>query len=767
MRAAGGEQRKAFAARWGAIASPFRRVVGIPGLAANLAIGARTATICALLALATLASSAAAAPPEPPTDARLARVYAIFDSNCAQCHQSGKLTSPAPGGQLANILALSEIAAEPHLVQPGVPDASRLYHVLLDRHRPLDLPADSAWPDGEDIQRVRTYIEELPRKSPACSHSTPAITAADIAVLIDAAVREAGEPAGRDLRFISLAHASNACLPEAEIEGYRQAVGKMLNSLSWGLRPVVPRRVDPAGTLLAIRLPDLGWIDDHWNELAAAEPPGVALDLTGMVSAPGASTRPIRADWLASAALEAPFYAELLGLPPTIQETARLMGINRDAEIGTAKAHRAGIEKSAITRGPRVIERHLADARRLWVAYDFLEAGGDRDILERPLGLVATAPERHRFKPDGMRAFFTLPNGYLAYSIFDALGRRISEVPATIETAAAHAAGRGGSAGCISCHADGPMPFTDIVRPHAASEKFTGARDIRDQVLAIYSSMAEWQTVVGDDAFKFRRALIQSGIDPDKTVHGLELIAALSRRYRLDVDLHTLAAEAGLSDMALRTALSTVSGPDGALVRRIEQGSVSRAEANALLARLKGAARRDLSSETALSGNDLLRLAVWTDRSSYRTGDMVTIHAKSNAPCHLTLIGIDSAGKATVLFPSEFEPDNLLDGKQPVMVPSASAPYQFRFRVKGAETILGICQKGIKHPAGIEPDYERQRFTVLGNYENFERAAFRQGAQAAKPDRSRPQRGAPNKEPQPADAKPEPLARAAVKLVIE
>ena len=86
----------------------------------------------------------------------------MLESYCAQCHQSGRLTRAAPAAGLANILDLEEIAREPQLVSRGLPDASRLYQVLLDRHRPVDLGSESKWPAAEDIQRLRTWIEELP-----------------------------------------------------------------------------------------------------------------------------------------------------------------------------------------------------------------------------------------------------------------------------------------------------------------------------------------------------------------------------------------------------------------------------------------------------------------------------------------------------------------------------------------------------------------------------------------------------------------------------
>ncbi|MBX9926670.1 MAG: DUF4384 domain-containing protein [Hyphomicrobiaceae bacterium] len=697
-----------------------------------------------------------AAPASQPLEPRAARVFAIFDAACSSCHQSGKLAGAVPGGLLGNVLTLSEIAAEPHLVRPGEPDASRLYQVLLDRHRPFDLPLDAPWPQISEIQRVRTFIEELTPRKPSCALASVPLTTDAIATEIDRAAAELGEAAGGDLRFITLTHFANGCATEAELDGYRQAIAKLLNSVSWGLRPVTLKRVDPAGSILAFRLSDIGWIPEHWVAVASAEPVGVALDLTGRLTVPFADPRPVRGDWFAAAIRDSVLYDELLGLPPTLEEIVRLLGINRDGEIGTAKAPRAAVRQSLVTRGPRVIERFQADTRRLWVAYDTAEGTAERDVFDRPLGYIRSAPERYRFRADGLRAMFTLPNGYLAYTVFDADGRRLSEVPAAIETPSARWAGKGPAA-CISCHGAGAVPFTDAMRGHLQSDKFAGPKEIRDSALAVYGT--DLSGPRDDDAFRFRRAMIQSGVDPDRLIHGLEPTTALARRYELDVDERTLAAEVGMTVTGLEVALAATSAIDKSVTLRLRQGTLTRGEANAVLARLRGSS----SSADGTASAGPLRMSMWTDRIRYKVGEIVTFNAVATGACNLTLIGIDPAGKATVLFPSEFEPDNLLQPLKPMTVPASGSQYQFRLRERGVETIVGVCQSGVKFPSGIEPDYERQRFTVLGSYENFERTAFELDAEA----RARSLRPVKPAREQKPEQRPGAVARTAIRLVIE
>ncbi len=715
--------------------------------------------------------------PPPPEDPRLAQVYAIVDGACVQCHQSGKLTRPYPGGGLANILDLERIAREPQLVRRGEPDASRLYQVLLDRHRPVEIGPEAAWPDAEGVLRVRTWIEELPQAAREC----PLIGDADIARTIDDTVRAAGETEGRDLRFISLVPLANACASPSNLEAYRQGVSRLLNSLSWGARPINPAAVGPANALIVFKLSDIGWIDEHWTALARAEPPGLARDLSGLVTAPGANSRPIRGDWLAWAASQPPFYAELLGLPPTLDDTYRLLGIRSDNDPATLRNARAAVKASAITRGPRVIERRSAESRTLWTAFDMFDLFGDREPLERPLGGVSGVPEPYQFRADGKRAMFTLPNGFLAFMLTAPDGRRIDQLAPRLDVDAAHVIGTSNAGlACLGCHSAGPKPFLDAVRPHVGGEKFAGPREIKEMTLSIYPPNSEWVRILDDDGYRYRRATIQAGIDPDLSIDGLDPLVALARRYLLPVDIEGAAAEADLSPDDFGKALDAAALPDATLAPRLRQGTLLRSQVNDVLARIKPAATQPQPGMVAAQpppAETGLGLALWTDRPSYKAGDLVTIFPKASSACHLTLISLNGTGKATVLYPNEFDPDNLIQPGEPVRVPAPAAQYQFRFKDKGRETVIGTCQLLAETLPGIETDYERQRFTSLGSYENFIRSSFAldaegRRAQATPPaEKPRQSRLAAAKEAKSDAVKPEgkteETARAAVRLVIE
>jgi hypothetical protein len=114
-----------------------------------------------------------------------------------------------------------------------------------------------------------------------------------------------------------------------------------------------------------------------------------------------------------------------------------------------------------------------------------------------------------------------------------------------------------------------------------------------------------------------------------------------------------------------------------------------------------------------------LDLFIRSDKDAYASGELVTFFVRANAECHLTLISVDTRGIATVLFPNEIDQNNLLLAGQELRVPGERATYQFRAQEKGRETLVGICTVGAKIAEGIRQDYERQRFTTLGNWRLF------------------------------------------------
>lgn len=731
--------------------SPVTPAATVAPTTAPLAAGAPA--VAAATGLATLSPPIAAPArpaPERPQDPVGAKAYAVLESYCASCHQS-----PGAAGGIADILNLGGIARDRSLVRPGVPDASRIYQSMLMGHPPAE---KGGGPQPREIEAVRDWVESLPASERIC-RERPAVDAAELAATMQKWLEQSKPDVAKATRFISLAHLYNACATDAELAAYRQAIQKLLNGLSWAKTPVRIETVGDNLVVLALRLGDIGWVAAHWDRLAGLEPVGGAVPVSDALKAVTGSPRPVlRADWLASAASRAPLYNELLGLPDRLREVMRLHSL--EAEAGKApKAMRAGLKAGSSLGGPTIGERLVAkDGQVLWLAYEWAGVVPTTEVFDNPLAPYVANPGKSPPKPVDSRLMLFLPNGMLAFAGFDADGKRLDAMPPqTTADGKVAAAPHALTQSCLGCHAAGLRAFADEVRGTLGPGK-----DGKEQPLTAYPQPAELGRLFEDDNYRYRRALIQAGIDPDLTLDGLEIISGLARRFDRPVDLERAAADAGVSYDVFRKRLADVGGDLKPLAQRLLFGLISRAEAERLLAWLRNpAAGATPQPAAALAGagpQDPIVVSVWPDRLSYKAGDLAHFSVQASEDCYLTLIDIDGAGKATVLLPNDFEQDNLIVAGQVVQVPGDRAPYQLRMKDKGTETLVAICATNAKVPPGVELDFERQRFPSLGLWRNFVREGDT-GGDVVRPTRSSTGRGrADAKSGEP--VKPEPKLRA-------
>src|SRR5207248_1345816 len=82
----------------------------------------------------------------------------------------------------------------------------------------------------------------------------------------------------RFVRYFTLTNLANAGLGDDELQTYRNALAKLVNSLSWMPRIALPRPIDPERTILRIDLRDYQWDANLWNRLLAEYPYGVLYD---------------------------------------------------------------------------------------------------------------------------------------------------------------------------------------------------------------------------------------------------------------------------------------------------------------------------------------------------------------------------------------------------------------------------------------------------------------------------------------------------------
>lgn len=681
-------------------------------------------------ASAPVTSPASSAVPPRPEEPLAAKAYSILDTYCARCHQTGKLERPLASGGLANILDIDDLARDSILVKPGFPDASRLYDVLETRHAPLDVFVGAnaaAEPQPDDILALRRWLKDLPDTAQTCPSRRP-ISLTDLDKLMRDAQRLEREQ-GKDVRFISLAHLYNACATPDEMAAYAAALNKLMNALSWAPEPMKLTPLDAAGTVLSFRLSDFGWDAARWAMIEDAYPPAlvhaVAPDILKTAQTKAVI---VNGDWLAAAAGETPLYYSLLGIPQKLSSLAAMNGAKIDDDIRAGSVRRIAVRESAVTRGNRLIERHPGDHAGLWLVYDFATSTGDQNVFDHPLGPKSATSAAAPFKADEVRALFALPNGFYAFALYDASGNRIDRVLPGIEKPyagdEANAVEPTTKAGtdCFACHTEGLVKAKDDFRPAGPVDISSAPMPAdRRTALPLFGTDSENALLMLGGTDRFRTAAKSVGVDLNLRIHGEEMVSGLARRYREGADFEVALSETGLERTDFLKELSNAKGQAAPLARRLLHGVLSRAQLERLFSLLKGI---DKPKQTASAGflrevKTDIGLSMWLDKPRPVPGDLVTIKAEADNDCYLTIISVDAEGVGTVLLPSDFQHDNLIKAGKPISIPPADAPFQLRYKAAGSETILGRCSTSATPPVGIEHDFVHQRFTVLGNWENF------------------------------------------------
>ncbi|MFV0296968.1 MAG: DUF4384 domain-containing protein [Hyphomicrobiaceae bacterium] len=727
--------------------------------------------------LAEAAKRLAFRPLQPPEEPKAAAAYAVFDKHCARCHQGGKLELPSPAGAFGNILRLDEIAHEPDLVQPGNPEGSRLYVSMLRRLMPIEVDEESRnpprpLPSAAEIGDVRAWIAGLP-PTRACEDRDP-VTAGSINAAMQHA---AGEKTGnaRSLRFVSLAHLYNACASREQMAAYRQGLFKLFNSLSWKQTPVILKAINESRTVYSLDLNDLGWLPQHWERIVETGQPFPEL-----IPATSAGARKrfhtqhplVRGDWLVSAVLRAPLYYDILAIPGTGPEILKIL------QIDTVKMRQAGailrypFKASGFAQEPSLAERLVSRYGALWSSYYTAAHSGAPDLSQ-----LAGKPADALSPFTASKVMLTLPNGLNAFAIVGQRGDRLDELPPDIAWPAAMLSGNNIRAGidCFACHSSGPIGTPNGELPGSA--------------VAGGDSAAQFEK----DRAALASASRRLGLLPNASLDGVEPLTLLSDTYEKPVGAVRAAAELRVDAEALLALADKDQKPPSIMARRLLQGVVAREDFEkavpALLSALgqpaaaaaagkrlehatQAAAAETGDATSRNAGDPPQSLVLYSDKARYKTGDKLQLVVKALADCHLTVISIDREGLATVIYPSDFETGTLVTAGSEIHLPAANAPYSFRLNKPGREHVVALCNEATANTDNIFHDFERQRFTDLGNYANYvlrNASGLTNGAQAAVPRyserrrRGARRRGGPTGEP----AQPEEIYRTGITIIVE
>jgi tetratricopeptide (TPR) repeat protein/mono/diheme cytochrome c family protein len=499
----------------------------------------------ASLLVAAVGPAASAAGPAPQALAR--KVRQIFQTHCHRCH--GK--EGANEGGFNYVLDRRQLVSRKKIVL-GNAAKSKLYWRLTDPDDPMPPPGEKPRPGKDDLALIERWIDAgAPDPRPA-EAKRPFLAPADVTRFIAEDLRSLPARDRTFTRYFTLTHLSNAGLAEDQLQSYRHALAKLVNSLSWGRRIVVPRPIDPARTVYRIDLRDYGWDRATWKAILAASPYGILADgpaARSCTQATGCKLPFVRGDWFVAAASRPPLYHEVLRLPATEGELERLLGVDEAEDVRRGRVARAGFNGSGVSRNNRLIERHEAGAVVYWKSYDFAGNTGRKNLFAHPL-----RPDEadSGFAHDGGEIIFTLPNHLQAYLLVGGRGNRIDKGPsATVSDPRRPDRAVENGLSCMSCHARGLIEKADQVRDHVAKNPRGFSAKDRAAVRAIYPPRERFLALLRGDARRFQQAVARTGAPLTAT----EPIAALALRFEAELDLALAAAEAGVRPGELLGAL--------------------------------------------------------------------------------------------------------------------------------------------------------------------------------------------------------------------
>jgi serine/threonine-protein kinase len=521
------------------------------------------------------------------------QVKDILSRNCYRCHG----LNGANEGQFnwaldfQKLVGPKAIDAKNPKVVAGDPDNSRLF-VRMGKRKTMPPEEEQPRPTDEEIKAVRDWIAAgAPAPAEKVVKARKPVTLQDeLTALRDYLEKIDDDKVRHHTRFFSLRHLSN--LPPDKVSDdnlrvYQAALSKLLNSVSWKERIVVPEPVDEGKTVFAVDISRLDWDrNDLWQEILKGYPYGLSheqvptdrrinklaaevCDLAG-IDKESLRVPVVRADWFIATASRPPLYHVLAQIPANAGDLEKKLGVNVIEDFKAGKLQRAGFNGSGVSGHNRMVERHDALHGAYWKSYDFKTSAGKGNLFVFPLGPefkgnpFAEGGKDLVFEHAGGEIIFNLPNKMQAYMLVNNKDERINEGPVEIVNDRKQTSGTPlvvNGLSCMSCHEHGMIHFTDVVRADAG--KLLGG-DARDFLLRIYPDAAAMDKEVTRDEERFLGALekatgpfLKVGADAGADIKAFpEPVSAIARWYLVqELGLAEAAAELGCDARTLQGAI--------------------------------------------------------------------------------------------------------------------------------------------------------------------------------------------------------------------
>ena len=475
----------------------------------------------------------------------------VLTKHCGDCH--GKV-NPVEDLSILDHRQLMESG----LVGDTIND-SEIWNRIVSENADYQMPPGAPMPDA-DQQVIRRWIEAGTPEFVATTQDREIVLARDVYKAIAADLETLPRENRNDVRYFSLTHLHNhPSVTEHDLELFRAAFVKLLNSLSWKADLFHPVAVDFSQSLYRLDLAELDWdLGDQWQTILAQYPYGISQsnsefgEIADRVYAETGTDIPvIRMDWFVATASQPELYQKLLKLPTTQRELEAMLGVHRERDFQKNRQLNAGMTKSNVSTSNRQVERHPSNFGYYWLSHDFKSSSGNASLLTHPLGpeFDGNAFSRHAFDHDGGEIIFSLPNGLQGYLIVDGEGNRIDVAPTLVVFNRKETLGRIevlNGVSCIACHVSGMQSFQDDV---LLNHGLSGAA--KRKVELLYPPRETMNMQIALDRQRFMNALemtISRYFPPsiggeNDLASMVEPVAAIARQYTRELGWADLIAE--------------------------------------------------------------------------------------------------------------------------------------------------------------------------------------------------------------------------------
>ncbi|MDP9629923.1 UNVERIFIED_ORG: mono/diheme cytochrome c family protein [Ensifer adhaerens] len=679
---------------------------------------------------------------------------AFIGKYCRNCHGPGESSQGSyPAGELTSI------AADANFVTPGNAAKSRLFTSVTSGRMPL-----GKRPTDEEVKVLEDWINSLSEKNlPQTAATKPARSRPMLShdQFVEAALKDISKVSALDrqhMRYFSYRDQYNGmmgCEDDATFMKRMDVLAggfkKLLNSLSYGPKLVVPAEVDGTnGLLVRVDLRELQWDNADYDFLIKRYFYGV--DPTSDASLQALSTEthtqlPImRIDWFMSNGARPEVYNRLMKLPTHIRELETRFKIDVDDNIRRRNVLRAGFAdgSSGVSDHNRMLERHdMPFGGYYWKSYDFAGDVG-KQVLKRfphgPKELGALDAGLVPFEHDGGEMIFSLPNGMQGYYLSTAAGKQLDVGPTTIVSFRDRPIGKGveivNARSCFDCHADGILSKRDQLREHIATSTLF-SKDQQGVLLAMYVKQEELDEAYRKDRERFVEALQKLDVTEPTPDGGLqskhapgdaEIVTYFADKYEDELDFDALAAEFDMTPQQFSEAIKRVAEVDVLRlgldwVTTLEAGgTVPRNEVEQQYALLLEplAQRRPLDTSTIVvagteqqseekpqsvaaaapdyrkqekAGGTKLELALKVPTTTAKVGDQLSFELSVNQACELQILYVEENGNVEII-PDEMIGHTTLQPGESRLIPQPGTGTLTFDTAAPAETMLAFCRVG-------------------------------------------------------------------------